>query len=67
MYEKDPSPLPISKMELAVTIMTRQYMPSLPQWPGDSHIYHLLPTSLLSRKIPSISTNSPQSLMPHCF
>ena len=28
--------------------MASQYMPSLPHWPGDSRIYHLLPTLLLS-------------------
>ena len=44
MSETDPGPLPNSKIELAVTINGSPYMPSLPHWPGDSRIYHLLPT-----------------------
>ena len=43
------------------------YMPSLPYWPGDPSIYQLLPTLLLSCKISSISSNSPQPLTSICF
>ena len=39
MSETDPRPLPTSKMEL----MAPPYTPSLPYWPGESRIYHLLP------------------------
>ena len=56
MPETDTGPLTTSKMELAVTILNGSpYMLSLSNWPGDSRIYHLSPTLLLSCKISSIS------------
>ena len=45
MSEIDTALLSTSKMELAVTkIDGSPYIPSLQYWPGDSWIYHLLPT-----------------------
>ena len=68
MSETDLGPLQISKMELAVTIINGSpiYAKS-PVWPGDSQIYHPLPTLLLFCKISSISNNSAQSLISLCF
>ena len=68
MPEADPGPLPTSKMKLAVAIINGSpiYV-NLSYWTGDSQIYHLLPTLLLSCKIFSISNNSPQPLISLCF
>ena len=56
MSQTNPSLLPTSKMDLAVTILKAPlYLPSLPYCLGDSQIYHLLTTLLLSVKSPALA------------